>query len=332
MCEMEADSLSSRLSQSSSSSRIGTRSNRQHNDYRFATKPRYKRRIELHGYTLAEDELAQSVIYEENRQNQLDQLNQLNRTPFARGKKGQHQASMGVNGRHPSLLPDSDEEVWSDLTREPEIHGAVVDADHSDALSESLSETRHSPDRAQLTVMASNQDADIGGQQFRRASRRQSGSISPGRGQFFKQEFSSEPEHELDTKDEDEEKEDTDDDEEKRNSSSIQSDTDTDIIDTISANPVPPFTAPFAYLTVKAANKNESERFTEELRSGRGISESPSLFPVPPQTPGSETKCNFSYPRPGTAMKRGEHPYPSKVISHIFGRNKKVIQQIPPWI
>lgn len=64
---METDSLSSRLTQSSSSNRLKTRSNRQHNDYRFATKQRYKRRIELHGYTLAEDELAQSVIYEEIR-------------------------------------------------------------------------------------------------------------------------------------------------------------------------------------------------------------------------------------------------------------------------
>lgn len=87
--------------------------------------------------------------------------------------------------------------------------------------------------------MASNQDADIGGQQSRRASRRQSGCISPGRGQFLKQEFASQPEHELDAKDEDEEKEDSDGDEEKRSSSSIQSDTDTDVIDTTGANPVP---------------------------------------------------------------------------------------------
>ncbi|KAL4739831.1 hypothetical protein BDV11DRAFT_112025 [Aspergillus similis] len=253
------------------------------------------------------------------------------------------------------LFPDSNEEVWSDLPptdtpTEFEIHGAVEDADDSDALSEARSGFRQFPDRAQLTAMASNQD---GGQ---------SGFLHPGRGQFLKRQYASEYKHELETKDEDdnendgqekkekqkdegkpeemekndededEETEYTDYDEEKRNSRSVQSDNDTDIDDTFGTNPAPPFTPPFEYLTAKSGNKNDSEKSTEELRPGREISGSPSPLIVPPQTPGSEPKCNFSYPRPCTAMKPGEHPYPRKVISHIFGRNKKVTQQIPPWI
>ncbi|KAL4745999.1 hypothetical protein BDW72DRAFT_42901 [Aspergillus terricola var. indicus] len=268
---------------------------------------------------------------------------------------------MGVNGRHPSLFPDSDEEVWPDLTpTESETNGAVVDADDSDALSEACSGSRHFPDRARLTVMAFNQDVEKGGQQSRRGSRRQLGCLHPGRGQFLKQQFASEIEHELEKdkdrdenhgqeknekqkegkpeeveendEDEDEEREDTDDDEVERNTRSVQSDTDIDIDDTFSANPSPLFTPPFVYLTTESGNMDDSERSTEELRPRREILVSPSPFPVPPQTPGSKPKCNFSYPRPCTAMDPGGHPYPRKVVSHIFGRSKKVTQQILPWI
>ncbi|KAL4980461.1 hypothetical protein BDW66DRAFT_147401 [Aspergillus desertorum] len=367
--EMETDSLSYRLVQASSFDRIGAWSGRRHSDYTFVTEPRYRRRIANDGCTVAEDELAQLAIYENFRQSRL---NRFSRESTGRGRReGQSQVLMGRNERQPALFPASNEENWSDLMpTESETRGAGVDVNDKDVLSEAPSTTGHSPARAQSTVTASGQDVERRGQQSSRGSRRQSACLRPGQGLFWRRQRASKPEHEPEAKDEDrnendeqeeeegeeegrkeeekvekveendkdedrqdEEREDSNDDNEKiRNSRNAQSDSDIDIDDTLVATPAPPSNASLEYLIAEPGSENESENPTEEMRSQREISGSSSPFPVPPQTPGSEPNCSFSYPRPCTAMEPGEHPYPRKVISHIFGRNKKVTKQIPPWI
>ncbi|KAL5003657.1 hypothetical protein BDV10DRAFT_180190 [Aspergillus recurvatus] len=348
--EMETYSLSSRQVQASSSGSIGGQSDRRHNDYRFAIEPRYIRRIESNEYTVAEGELAQPVMYEDIQQNRLNRFSR--ESTGGRRRAGQNQAAMGRDERQPALFPGSDEEVWLNLTpTESEIHGAGVDVDDSDALSEARSTPGHSPARAQSRVTASGQNVEERGQQSKRDSRRQFECLRPGQGQFLKGQHASESEDEPETKDEDEDendgqreeeeqkgeekedekREDGDDGEEERNSRNVQLDTEADMDKILVATPAPPSAPSPEYLTAESCNENESGQSTES-RSRREISEFPSRFPVPPQTPGSEPKCNFSYPKPCTAMEPGEHPYPRKVISHIFGRNKKVTKQIPAWI
>ncbi|KAL4988403.1 hypothetical protein BDW68DRAFT_176843 [Aspergillus falconensis] len=366
--QMETDSLSSGLVQGGSSGRIETRSERRYDDYKFATEQRHRRRIENDGYTVAEDELAQSVVYEDTRQNRLNRFSQ---ESTGSGRRCQNQAPMGRIERQPALFPDSDEEVWSDIMpTESEICGAGVDVHDSDALSEARSTPGYSPARARSRVTASGQDVEKRGQLSRRGSQRQSECLRPGQGQLLKRKLACESEREPETKDEDEyendgqeeeeeqkeeereevkendededeerkdekredEESEAEDDEEKRNYRNAQSDTNTEVDDTLVATPTPPSTPSLEYLSAESGDENESEQSTEESHSQLEISESPSPFPVPPKTPGSEPKCNFSYPRPCTAMESGEHPYPRKVISHIFGRNKKVTKQIPPWI
>ncbi|KAL6238020.1 hypothetical protein BDW75DRAFT_46110 [Aspergillus navahoensis] len=356
----EMETNCSLLVKASSSGCIGTGSDRRHSVYRFATESRYRKEVENDGNTLAEDELAQPVIYEGIRQNRLSR-----ESSGSERRGGQNQAPMGRNERQPTHFLDGDEEVWSDLTTtESEAYGAGLDVDGRDALNEARSTPGHSPARALFRVTASDQDVEKREQQSRRSSRRQSECLRPDQGQFLKRELASESEHEPETKEEDEyendrqeegeeqkEKEreigveendeerddeerggeDEDDDEEKRNNRNALPDTDANMDDTLVGTPAPPSIPSLEYLSAESGNENESELSKAESRSRREISESPSPFPVPPETPGSEPKCNFSYPRPCTAMGPGEHPYPRKVISHIFGRNKKVTKQIPPW-
>ncbi|RDW72428.1 putative pathogenicity factor [Aspergillus mulundensis] len=282
------------------------------------------------GYTVGASELCQSVILEDIKQNRLK------RVPSTDSKKerGTSQVSCGENEQRQLAPPSArDSRIWSNF-RCTDTEICDVDDSDSDTVTETCSTPSPSPARARSRVEAS--DRDVGrkshhaGHEPREDEslsrhRRQGHSLKQGPGP------GSEQEHGTEDNDAEERAKDG----EGRSSENGKSDNDTD--DNIVPNPPPssPFTEYFS-----AESEDEDEEEGEEKGKGeddddddeKGNVDDLSPLAIPPETPDSEPRCNFSYPNPCAECKSDENPYLRKVISHVFGRNKKVTRQMPRWI